>query len=92
MEIVERAAPVGVGRPPPFDPFVARALEKRQCLPAGFFLGLLGPALVFLELFVDLLLVLGVFILGRLGVALVRLDHLVRAPGHIRLPATRCRP
>ena len=73
--------PVGIGTPPPLDAFVASTLEHRQRLPAGFFLGLLGPALIFLELLVDLLLGLLVLGLGRLGVALKGLDDLVARPG-----------
>ena len=84
VEIVERGVPVGVGPAPPLDSFFPRAFEKRQRLPAGFFLGLLGPALVFLELLVDLLLGLGILVLASLGVALKRLAHLVASPGILR--------
>ncbi len=92
VELVERGVPVGLSPAPPFDSFVPRSLEERQRLPAGFFLGLLGPALVFLELVVDLLLGLGILVLASLGVALKRLDAPRRAPGRTGPPATRCRP
>ena len=85
VQIIERGVPVGVSPAPPLDSFFPRPFEKRQRLPAGFFLGLLGPALVFLELLVDLLLGLGILALARLGVALKRLAHLVASPGVLRL-------
>ena len=84
VELVERGAPIRVRRPAPFDSFLARPLKKGQRLPAGFFLGFLGPALVFLELFVDLFLGVGVISLAGLSVALKRLDHVVRALAYSR--------
>ena len=56
VQLFDRVRPVGLGRPPPLDPLVAGPLEDRQRLPAGLLLGLLGLALLLLELVVDLLL------------------------------------
>ena len=70
VQVLDRCRPVGLGRPAPLDPLVARPLEERQCLPAGLILDLLAPALLLLELVVGLLLGLGVFVLFRLGVPL----------------------
>ena len=77
---------------PPLDSLFLRPFENRQGLPAGFFLGLLGLAMVFLELVVDLLLGLLVLVLARLGIALKSLDDLVCEPGHNPLPGPRYRP
>ena len=77
MEVFFRSGPVGLDPPAPLGSLVLRALKEGKRLPAGFFLGFLGSALVLLELLVDLFLGLGVFVLDRLSRALKCLDDLV---------------
>ncbi len=77
LEVLELFVPARVGSASPLDPVVARAFEDRQRLPPRFFLGLFGPALIFLQLLVELLLGEGVLVLGGLRVALESLDDLV---------------